>query len=293
MKVSVIFRGLLHFVENSVGDEKVKVCAVLPQAPGHSSSISAFLDTRFLLDSKPFSGPIQIANKRVALRFTKLPEAPAQVGPGFEDGVMKQRTIGAVPLEALLGLFNSDRSTSIVSSTPSSNIVRSQVLLGEGAFSVLASSVPPRLDLPGELTGLSPRQITMSEKVRMDVDNLKKAEIVVYPLSSSTVPEAIYVIDPLLGDQGLIELKHLCTPSGAIEIQDKDFRFHYLMLRTLPGGKAIDSMPVPSMARFSGASESIEFEKMFFDKLDFQARGCNCAGARGLSRKIDLEDFMQ
>lgn len=292
MNVTVLFRGLLHFIENASGNARVKVCAVLPEAPGHFASVYACKGTKLLRDGRSVAD-VDISGKRVALRFPRAVGAPAQTGPVFEQAVMRQTTMGAVAMEDILGRStgNTDRNLAVVSRSPSpSSGVHSQVLIGEGVFTVLASSGPPHLDLPGDLTGLGIQRITMSEKIQLNAANLARAEIIVFSLTGSTTPEAIYTIESC-EDPAMVQIEYLCKPDGSISFQDNDFRHHYRLLARLPAGRVLDSMPVPTIARFSSPSNT-PFDREFFEPRDFQQGGCNCAGARGLSRPINLDMFM-
>lgn len=283
--VRVIFRGLLHFVQNTDDDALVRMCVVLPHAPGHVATISPLPGTRILLNGSAVDD-IRIANKRVVFRFLPLQKSDS----GFEDTVMGGRIIGAVPMERIAGQ-HADRNPTIVSNIASvGNGVLSQVLVGTGAFSLFASSVPPILELPGTLTGQIAANITMSEKIQLNAAALSEARIVVLPLADTLVPDAIYTIEPPSTGPAMIEVQHICTPSGTIQLQDRDFVFHYRLLRALPQGRPLENMPIPKITRFSDPKG---LEKNFFRILDLQARGCNCAGARGLARDYDkLDRFM-
>src|SRR5215217_90608 len=99
MNVRVFFRSPLHFVANADHDAKVKVCAVLPEAPGRAAAIQALGETRLLRDTLPFPGPVSLraGSTRTGVglgqrdaRTNRLPRRPSGVS-GHASGVVLQR----------------------------------------------------------------------------------------------------------------------------------------------------------------------------------------------------------
>jgi hypothetical protein len=292
--LDVMFSGLLHYVPNSSRNPQTlcKLCVVLPEAPGHRAVVAAAQGSGLLKDGMTVAMIEPIERKRVVFKFVKDAASPP-VPFDFRSPVLNGRVKGAVPFERILGSF-SDRDSKIVGPEPPAS-VRAQILIGAGgAFSVGASSSPPELLLPGELTGGGDAVIPMAEAVTMRVAGLKSAEVIVLPLANSLSPEARYSIVPNGQGNAKLVVAHDCAAQGELKVgdDDKDFRFHYSLLGQPLAGRRVDSLPLPKINKFSGHSQNFTIALNDEDLLGLKPDGCNCAASSGLPRPYHLDKFM-
>jgi hypothetical protein len=278
------FIGLLHYVQNENTTKKVRLCVVLSKAVGHTGKISAAADTK-LGDADPDG--VAIDGVRAVLRFS-----PASTNFDFEGPVIGGTIKGAVPLTGLIG-DSADKSAEIVSVVPSPS-VRSQVLVGTGGtFQVSATASPPKLELPANaLNHQVSTTFDFAEDFTMTVAGVDAAELIIFPLTNSLTPIASYNITTT-GTTASLTLSHTCFATGTphtVPFKDDDFRFQYMMLKTLPL-PTLKDMPVPNVLKFSGASMNFRL-KDHRRRETIKPDGCDCAGTVAISRPYDLDQFM-
>jgi hypothetical protein len=146
--------------------------------------------------------------------------------------------------------------------------------------------------------------LKISETIVMEVHNLDWVSIAMVPFGDRLNTPTIY---PIIPSNGLAHLgvSHTCPPliePRNIGDEDKDFRFHYMLLAQLPSGKSLEDMPAPKIKKFSGLGDSTRQKASpKGDRLDavkvyipynYVPHGCNCASCRGLKRPFNLDKFM-
>ncbi len=275
--MSIMFGGLLHFVENENKDKAVKMCVVLPEAPGHHAVIRADLLSRLVDSDGGAHSGVNIDGKRVYLRFSR--ETATERSMDFEGPVVSGDPKGVVPMEDIAGR-NADRNPAIVSDKIDTTIVRSQILLTEGSFSVPASD-PAGLELPDR------KRINIAGFITMTVSQVVTAEVVLTDLADSAKPEEVYKIEGINIEGSIpgLRIVYLCRDKAHnVNDLDEDFAYHYQLL--LPENKAavLKGEHLPRIVKLTKASAD--------DGLwSLTPKGCNCAPSRGLSRPFDLDVF--
>lgn len=297
--LAVRFSGLLHYVSNN-GAGAVRLCVVLPEAPNHRAVMLAVTGCRLTRNGVSVQEDIEFSGSRVAFRFDREGSTEDLPAFDFEGPAMGGDVKGAVPLERMIEEL-ADDNPRIVSAAASreEDGVRAQILIEEGVtFSLPPNPLPPAVRLPdGEILPMSPF-------VLMDCGRLSGAEILVMPLASSSLSDAVsYRVEPVGSGPARLAISHLCPPEMENGETDNDFRFHYLLLNRQSRSLALSgTLPVPRIVRFIDEEEdsspsssflhSFRAEPAFRIELyDLRIRGCNCSPAHGRGRRIALDDF--
>ncbi|HEX7184194.1 MAG TPA: hypothetical protein VF756_20365 [Thermoanaerobaculia bacterium] len=330
-KLSVDFIGLLHYVQND-GERDVQLCAVLPMADNHNGLIKGESGTTLRRQGDTVTQTVNFNGKRVVFLLEKEASSQTSAELNFSAAVLDGEVKGAVPIQDLIGDLADQNPRIVMEDTTEQDGVRAQILIEEGEFSLPGADNPARLEL--RRTPQSPAEsLKLSPTVRMEVDGLLSAAIVVLPLGTLDLAKAdIYSVEP--GNQDAeVEISHLCPFALAaldrpIPEEDEDFRFHYTLLRqeqpqSSGSGPSrmedpidLASLPVPRIAElpripfglfraehaslgnrlFSAASGSgllPQSGQQAHRPYGLSGTTCNCASCNGVPRPYNLDTFSQ
>lgn len=290
-RLRVYFSSLLDYVPNSMsnnGTARVGLCVVAPKALGHDARLSAGRGTKLGSESA-----IPIDGQRIVLQLSR--EGNASAAPfDFETPILKGDMIGVMPLEAMLGMEKIDPDPEVLAAAPPTSVVRSQILIGiEGSFHLAPTASPPKVELP--VRGQKARTVTVAEEFYMEVADVQSANIITLPLTDTIKHDAIYPILPPSRGGAVLRFSQTCVQAANANSEDVDFRYHYLLMKTLPEGYAtVGKMPVPKISKYSGDSQRFKVVARNYDiPYDYKHPGCNCAGNGWSPYPFNLEKFMQ
>lgn len=324
-KLSVDFTGLLHYIRNTEEPKDVRLCIVMPVADNHNALILRENGTVLQRQGQPVTEPVNFDRKRVVFLLEKEASAQVPAAFNFAPAVLDGEVKGAVPIEDLIGNLADQNPRVVSEGATERDGVRAQILIEEGEFSLPGANNPAQLELRRDPLGPA-TTLALSPIVRMEVDGLRSAKMVVLPLGNLNLAEAaVYTIEP--GNQvAEVRITHLCpfVLNGQVREEDEDFRFHYGLLAQeqflRPGQplgiNPINSLPVPritqlpredqpglpfrllriaqtALAAATGSGLDQKSGKQGLRPYGLSGSTCNCASCDGVPRPYNLDTFSQ